>query len=128
MNSRLVGVLAALAMAAGWLAYGWRGVLMTASVTVFWLLLQFSRALRVMKHAAQSPLGRVDNAVMFQSRLEPGLSMLQVLGLTKSLGHKVGDSGDVWRWADEGGCAVTLTFRKGKLAAWVLDRPAEPAP
>ena len=130
MNSRLgwlPATLAALALVAGWLAYRWQGVLMAATLTVFWLLLQFSRALRAMKTAADSPLGFVASAVMFQSRLKPGLAMLQVVALTHSLGCKLGASGDVWRWADGAGNSVTLTFTDGKLTAWVLERPADVA-
>ena len=127
MNSSLGWLLAALALAAGWMAYGWQGVLMAATLTVFWLLLQFSRALRAMKTAADSPLGFVASAVMFQSRLKPGLAMLQVVALTHSLGCKLGASGDVWRWADGAGNSVTLTFTDGKLTAWVLERPADVA-
>ena len=127
MNSSLGWLLVALALAAGWTAYGWRGLLMAATLTVFWLLLQFSRALRAMKTAADSPLGFVASAVMFQSRLKPGLAMLQVVALTHSLGCKLGASGDVWRWADGAGNSVTLTFTDGKLTAWVLERPADVA-
>ena len=113
MNSSLGWLLVALALAAGWMAYGWQGLLMAATLTVFWLLLQFSRALRAMKTAADSPLGFVASAVMFQSRLKPGLAMLQVVALTHSLGCKLGASGDVWRWADGAGNSVTLTFTVG---------------
>ena len=127
MNSSLGWLLVALALAAGWMAYGWQGLLMAATLTVFWLLLQFSRALRAMKTAADSPLGFVASAVMFQSRLKPGLAMLQVVALTHSLGCKLGASGDVWRWADGAGNSVTLTFTDGKLTAWVLERPADVA-
>ena len=127
MNSSLGWLLVALALAAGWMAYGWQGLLMAATLTVFWLLLQFSRALRAMKAAADSPLGFVASAVMFQSRLKPGLAMLQVVALTHSLGCKLGASGDVWRWADGAGNSVTLTFTDGKLTAWVLERPADVA-
>ncbi len=132
MNSKLGWALVALAFAAGWWAYGWQGLLMAATLTVFWLLLQFSRALRVMKNAADSPVGHVASTVMFQSQLKPGLNMMQVVGMTKSLGRKLGQSGDVWQWTDDGGNGVTLTFAGGKLSAWVLERPTElasdPAP
>ena len=127
MNSRLGWLLVVLALVAGWMAYGWQGALMAATLTVFWLLLQFSRALRAMKTAADSPLGFVASAVMFQSRLKPGLAMLQVVALTHSLGCKLGASGDVWRWADGGGNSVTLSFTDGRLTTWVLERPAEVA-
>ena len=125
MNAKLGWALAALAFAAGWLVYGWQGLLMAASVTVFWLLLQFSRALRVMKSAADSPVGHVASAVMFQSRLKPGLTMMQVVGLTKSLGRKLGDSGDVWCWADAGGTEVEVVFDSGLCQRWQLRRTAE---
>ena len=125
MTSKLGWVLAALAFAAGWWVYGWQGLLMAATVTVFWLLLQFSRALRVMKNAADSPVGHVASAVMFQSRLKPGLTMMQVVGLTKSLGRKLGDSGDVWRWADDGGTEVEVMFDHGRCQRWQLRRTAE---
>ena len=125
MTSKLGWVLAALAFAAGWWVYRWQGLLMAATVTVFWLLLQFSRALRVMKNAADSPVGHVASAVMFQSRLKPGLTMMQVIGLTKSLGRKLGDSGDVWRWADAGGTEVEVVFHDGLCQRWQLRRMAE---
>ena len=128
MTSTLGWALAALAFAAGWWAYGWQGLLMAATVTVFWLLLQFSRALRVMKNAADSPVGRVASAVMFQSRLKLGLTMMQVVGMTKSLGRKLGDSGDVWRWADDGGNQVEVVFEDGRCQRWPRLRAAEAEP
>ena len=92
MNSKLGWFLVAVAFAAGGWYYGWQGLVMAFTVTVFWLLLQFGRALRVMKNAAEAPVGLVTNAVMFQARLRPGLGMLQVVGMTKSLGRRQGDS------------------------------------
>ena len=67
MTSKLGWALVALAFAVGWWAYGWQGLLMALTVTVFWLLLQFSRALRVMKNAADSPVGHVAGVI---SRLD----------------------------------------------------------
>ena len=128
MTSTLGWALAALAFAAGGWAYGWQGLLMAATVTVFWLLLQFSRALRVMKSAADSPVGHVASAVMFQSRLKLGLTMMQVVGMTKSLGRKLGDSGDVWRWTDDGGNQVEVVFEDGRCQRWQLLRAAEAEP
>jgi hypothetical protein len=50
LNSALVGwALAVAAVAAGYVGYGWPGVVLAVTVVVFWLLLQFSRALRVMR-------------------------------------------------------------------------------
>ena len=123
MNSILGVGLAVAALVAGWVGYGWPGVALAISVTVFWLLLEFSRAMRVMRNAAKAPVGRIPSAVMLQARLKPGLSMMKVVGLTRSLGQKLAEGDDVWRWEDEGGAAVVLHFDQGKLARWVLERP-----
>ena len=64
MSAKLGWGLALLATALGYHFFGWRGVALAASGMVFWLLLQFSRAMRVMKTAAQSPVGTVPSAVM----------------------------------------------------------------
>jgi hypothetical protein len=120
--------LAVAAIAIGWTRYGWPGVLLALGVVVFWLLLQFSRALRVMRLAGQSPVGRIDSAVMLASQLKPGLTMLQVVALTRSLGRRVsadGEEPERWAWADDGGSVVTLSLRRGKLQSWELTRPAE---
>lgn len=122
MNSKLGWALAAVAFAAGGWAYGWQGVVMAFTVTVFWLLLQFGRALRVMKNAAGAPVGHVANAVMFQARLRPGLGMLQVVGMTRSLGRRQADGADVWRWADDSGDEVELVFEAGRCTHWRLLR------
>ncbi len=90
MNSKLGWLLVAVAFAAGGWSYGWQGLVMAFSVTVFWLLLQFGRALRVMKNATEKPVGHVASAVMFQAKLLRHMTMLQVVGLTQSLGQKMG--------------------------------------
>jgi len=122
MNSKLGWALVSVAFAAGGWVYGWQGVVMAFTVTVFWLLLQFGRALRVMKNAAGAPVGHVANAVMFQARLKPGLGMLQVIGMTRSLGRRQADGADVWRWADDSGDEVELVFRAGRCTHWRLLR------
>ena len=125
MNPRIGWALAAAALAAGWFGYGARGVALAVSVIAFWLLLQFSRLVRVMRSAAESPLGRVDNAVMLHARLHAGLPMAKVVALTNSLGQRADDRTEVFTWADGGGAAVTITFANGRCASWVLTRPAE---
>jgi len=79
---------AALAFVA-WEMFGGRGLAVAVSATAFWLMLQFNRTVRVMKVAAQHPLGQVPSAVMFQAGLRPGLTMLQIVATTRSLGRKV---------------------------------------
>ena len=130
MNSVLGWGLVVAAIAVGWVQYGWQGVVLAVTVVVFWLLLQFSRALRVMKQAAAAPMGQVPSAVMFNTKLRSGMTMMQVLPLTRSLGQRIESPAanhqtESWRWMDEGGSYVTLTFVSGKLDHWHLQRPTQ---
>ncbi|HRF84756.1 MAG TPA: hypothetical protein PLO34_10080, partial [Pseudoxanthomonas sp.] len=76
MNPIVGWGLAVVAIAAGYVGWGWRGVILGVTVIVFWLLLQFSRSLRVLKRAAGNPVGHVDSAVMLHSRLQAGMTLL----------------------------------------------------
>jgi hypothetical protein len=121
MTPALAGwALAAAALVVGGLAYGWRGVLLALTMIAFWLLLQFSRTLRVLRNAAQSPVGHVDSAVMFNAKLSAGLRLPQVIAMTRSLGRKVSDEPDVFSWRDGGGDEVELTFANGRCTQWQL--------
>lgn len=137
MNGPLGWALAVLAVAAGYAGWGWPGVALAITVVVFWMLLQFSRVMRVLRQAGTAPVGHVASAVMLQARLAAGMRMVDVLPLTRSLGQRVSDTPEVWRWADDSGAAVELEFSpRGRLARWALRRaggggnsaPAAPAP
>ena len=67
MNPVVGWGLALVAVVAGWLGYGWRGLVLAVTVIVFWLLLQFSRSLRALQRAGQRPVGTVANAVMLHA-------------------------------------------------------------
>jgi len=127
MNPWFGWALAAAALFVGWRSYGWPGVALAFSVIVFWLLLQFSRSVRVMRGASESPVGRVDSAVMLNAKLRERQPMLEIVKLTKSLGQRVSDDPEVWRWADGGGSNVDITFVNGRCTRWVLQRPPETA-
>jgi hypothetical protein len=121
--SALVGwALAAAALAVGWLSYGWRGVVLALTVIVFWLLLQFSRTLRLLRSAGQAPIGHVDSALMLQSRLRAGMRLPAVIGLTRSLGRKVRDEPETFAWRDTGGDEVEIEFVGGRCTRWTLRR------
>ncbi len=126
MNPRLGWLLAAVFAFAAWRAYDLAGLAFAASAIVFWLLLQFNRAVRVMKNAAGAPVGHVASAVMFHAGLARGMTMIQIVTKTKSLGRKVEGSDDDWRWSDDGGASVLLHFEGGRLARWQVDRPSGP--
>jgi len=119
-------VLAAVAIALGYARFGWQGAVLGITVVVFWLLLQFSRAMRVMRQAGQSPVGHVDSAVMLSARLKPGLRLIDILALTRSLGERVAmDEGadlERWRWTDSGGVRVVVTLRHGRSIGHELQR------
>jgi len=131
MNPVVGWGLALAALVAGWFGYGWPGVALAFSVIVFWLLMQFSRSVRVMRDAAESPVGHVPSAVMLHSKLSVGLPMLQIVKLTKSLGKRLTESPEtlheMWAWADDSGAEVRIVFEKGLCTRWTLQRPAEEA-
>lgn len=130
MNNPWLGwVLAVAAVLAGTLSYGWKGLTLAATAVAFWLLLQFSRALRALRDAARAPVGHVASAVMLHSRLRSGLRLADVLRLTGSLGRKVagqhGQPGDeCWAWADAAGDTVEVLLRQGHVHSWQLERAA----
>ena len=123
MNAATIGwALAVAAVAVGYAGYGWRGVLLAITVVVFWLLLQFSRALRVMRLAAQAPVGQVPSAVMLHAKLHPGMPLMAVIKLTRSLGRKVRDEPETFAWRDESGAEVEIEFDGGRCKVWRLAR------
>ena len=128
MNPVVGWALAAAALAAGWFGYGWPGVVLAATVIVFWLLLQFNRVLRAMQQAAGRPVGSVPSAVMLHARLREGMPLLEVLKLTRSLGVRVGDEPEAFRWQDAGGDAVRVELKRGRVGRWTLERAAGPTP
>jgi hypothetical protein len=122
MNPLIGWGLAALATVMAWRSYGWQGVAFAASLIVFWLLLQFSRALRVMRNASDAPVGHVDSAVMLHSRLKRGMRMLELVQLTRSLGRKVSDAPESWAWSDDSGAMVTVVLQGARIDHWTLSR------
>lgn len=126
MNTAIGWSLAAAALALGYLQWGWPGVALAVTLIVFWLLLQFSRALRALRKAGRSPMGHIDNAVMLNARLQRGQRLAQILALTRSLGLKLSDNPEAFEWRDAGGDAVRVEMVSGKLARWELQR-AKPA-
>ena len=122
MNAAVGWLLAVAAVAAGYVGYGWRGVVLAISVVAFWMLLQFSRAVRAMRAAAARPVGTVDSAVMLQSRLHKGLTLAQLIKQTHSLGDKRGDAPESYAWCDAAGDEVVVELRGGRVTQWRLAR------
>lgn len=125
MNAKLGWGLAALAVAMGYWFFGWRGVALAGSGMVFWLLLQFSRSMRVMRTAAGAPIGSVPSAVMLHARLQVGMPLMKILLLTRSLGEKLADAPETYRWTDAAGVQVTVELAAGRCTGWRLQRPED---
>jgi hypothetical protein len=107
--------------------YGWPGFFAVSGGLVFWLLLHWTRLLTVMQRAARRPIGHVDSAVMFNARLKPGVNLMHVIAMTRSLGERLsaeGEDPERYRWTDNGGSTVTVTLQAGRVSAWELQRPA----
>ena len=125
MNAKLGWALAVVAVALGYLQYGWPGAVMAISAVVFWLLMQFTRALRAMRTAGTAPVGSVASAVMLNAKLKPGQRLMDVIVLTRSLGEKLSDEPETYRWTDGSGVSVTVELAKGLCVRWTLARPVD---
>ena len=124
-----VGAVALLVLGYHW--YGWPGVAGAAGALVMWMLLHFTRMLQVLRRASNRPKGHVDSSVMLNARLHPGVSLMQVVALTRSLGELrsvAGEQPEVFRWTDTGLSFVECEFLGGKLTSWRLDRLAQALP
>lgn len=128
MNAKLGWALAVLAVALGYVQYGWQGVVMAVSAIVFWLLMQFTRALRAMRTAGTAPVGSVASAVMLNAKLKTGQRLMDVITLTRSLGEKLSDGPEAYRWTDGSGVSVSVEFRQGRCVRWTLARPEAEMP
>ena len=121
-----IGAVALLVMGYRW--YGWPGVAGAVGALVMWMLLHFTRMLQVLRRASHRPKGHVESSVMLNARLHPGVSLMQVVALSRSLGElrsPAGEQPEVFRWTDTGQSFVECEFQGGKLANWRLDRPPQ---
>lgn len=124
----LVPVSGVVLVALAYRAYGWPGVAVAAGGVVMWALLNFTRMMTVLKRTADRPVGYLDSAVMLNAKLRPGMTLLHVIAMTRSLGvlHSEKDvQPEFFRWTDEGGSRVTCEFLNGKLVRWELFRPPQ---
>ena len=127
MNMWMGWMLALAVLALGFLQYGWRGALLGLTVVVFWLVLQFNRTVKVMRNANQFPVGYVESAVMLNAKLKPGMRMLDIVALTRSLGQRLDGEGERWRWRDAGGASVEVEMTRGRCSRWSLSREGDVA-
>jgi len=108
--------------------YGWPGVAVVTGVIIMFLLLHFTRAMTVLKRAADRPIGYVASAVMLNAKLKAGVTLMHVMAMTRALGElrsPKDEQPELYRWTDGGGSYVDAEFRGGKLRSWTLTRPSE---
>jgi hypothetical protein len=107
-------------------SYGWQGVAVVTGGIVMWMLLHFTRMMKVLQRASARPVGFCDSAVMLNAKLQPGVNLLHVVAMTRALGEQLSANDaqpEVYRWTDGSASHVTCEFQHGKLARWELFRP-----
>lgn len=125
-----VPVLGVVVVAVAWRGYGWPGVALAVGGIVMWMLLHFTRMMKVLQRASNRPVGYCDSAVMLNAKLRPGVAMLHVVAMTRALGEQLSPKDaqpEVYRWTDGTASTVTCEFHRGKLVKWALSRPQAPA-
>lgn len=120
MNHGIGWLLAVVALVFGGWRYGWQGVLVAVTVIAFWLLLDFSRSMRVLRAAAERPVGQVASARQLQTRLRPGLTTVELTRLAGSAGEVLDADVPVLRWSDAYGDAIEVRCPGGRAAQWTL--------
>ena len=123
-------VLGVVVVAAAYRGFGWSGVALAVGGIVMWMLLHFTRMMKVLQRAADRPVGYCDSAVMLNAKLRPGVNLLHVMAMTRAIGEPLSEKEaqpEVYRWTDASGSHVTCEFAGGKLVRWALFRPPAPA-
>jgi hypothetical protein len=109
---------------AAWRSYGAQGLLLAVLMLSFWLMLHFTKLMRLLRTVARRPMGRVNSATALLARLKPGMAMVDVIRLTLSIGalRTPPDTEPEERhWADDTGQAVSCRFEHGRLASFQLE-------
>jgi hypothetical protein len=122
-------ILGVVVVAAAYRGWGWPGMALAAGGIVMWMLLHFTRMMKVLQRASNRPVGYCDSAVMLNAKLRPGVNLLHVMAMTRALGEQLGAKDaqpEVYRWTDGTGSHVTCEFARGKLVKWTLFRPQAP--
>jgi hypothetical protein len=110
-------------------AYSWPGVAVVVGALVMWMLLHFTRMMQVLQRASARPVGTVASAVMLNAKLQPGVTLMHVVAMTKALGALQSPKDaqpEVYRWTDNSESFVTCEFSHGKLVKWEMVRPTSP--
>ena len=130
LNNIFIAAGGVAAIVLGWNMARWPGVALVVGGIIMWMLLHFTRMMKVLERASNRPVGYCDSAVMLNAKLKPGMALLHVVAMTKALGEQLSpkeEQPEVFRWSDAGASSVTCEFQDGKLVKWNLERPQENA-
>jgi hypothetical protein len=108
---------------AAWRSYGLPGLLLAVLMLSFWLMLHFTKLMRLLRTVAARPMGRTRDAAALHARLKPGMAMVDVIRLTLSIGHlrtPPDTESEERLWADDTGQAVVCRFEHGRLVSFQL--------
>lgn len=108
---------------AAWRSYGAQGLLLAVLMLSFWLMLHFTKLMRLLRTVAARPMGRTRDAAALHARLKPGMAMVDVIRLTLSIGElrtPPDTEPEERRWADDTGQAVVCRFEHGRLVSFQL--------
>lgn len=122
-------VLGLVLLVVGWQNYGWKGAVLVLTGIVMWMLMHFTRMMKVLQRASERPVGYCDSAVMLNAKLRPRASLLHVLAMTRAIGEQLSEKDvqpEIFRWTDGTASSVTCEFANGKLVKWELYRPEAP--
>jgi hypothetical protein len=87
-------------------SWGWQGVVLAVSrASCSGCCCSSAARCAPCARPAGAPVGHVDSAVMLQARLKKGLRLMDIILLTRSLGEKLADDPETFRWTDAGGAA-----------------------
>lgn len=120
VRSLLFPALALALCFAAWRSYGWQGLMLAALMISFWVLLHFTKLMRLLRAAAARPMGDVADVRRLQSRLSLGMPMHNVVRHAGCLGVRLPDGPDGsehFAWEDPEGRALHLQFMGGRLTA-----------
>jgi len=109
---------------AAWRSYGLQGLLLAVLMLSFWLMLHFTKLMRLLRTVAARPMGRVRDAAALHARLKPGMAMVDVIRLTLSLGQlrtPPDTEPEERHWADDTGQAAVCRFEHGRLVSFRLE-------
>jgi hypothetical protein len=116
---------------AAWRSYSWPGLILALLMLSFWLLLHFTKLMRLLRTVANRPLGRVRDATVLAKHLKPGMPLVDVMRLTLSIGalQSAPDTEpEVRTWSDDAGRTAICSFEQGRLVSFRVEATPQPEP